>query len=887
MEKKHINKDSLILPYKSKEVSIEDRIRDLLGRMTLEEKVRQLDQYSGSDMITCNDAGCTTGESTKMVINSEGVQNIIGELGAGSIQTRNSNAEINNELQKYALEKTRLGIPFLFSEEALHGLYKPGCSIFPQQITLASTWEPNLAEQVGHAIAAETRSFGMHEVFAPVIDLGRDPRWGRIEEGYGEDTYLSSRMAAAMVKGMQGNDVSQPDRVVSEPKHFSGYGVPTGGLNCAPAVIGMHEHYAYYLPVFEAAFVEGGAMNTMCSYSSIDGVPCASDHRLLTGVLRGQWNMQGFVRSDMCAISMLHAGHDVAESEQEAIRLALEAGVDMQLYDFSHELYQGSIIQMVKDGVISEETVDRAVSRVLRVKFMLGLFDNPYTDTSLSKKVVRSEKHQQLALEVARKAVCLLKNKGELLPLKKDIGSIAVIGPSADEPRLGDYCVPPEGFKAITLLDGIKMMASPDTEIRYAKGCNILESEMMSVPGHWLKNDEGGQGLKGEYFNNDKLEGKPVLIRVDPHINFNWIFSKPSESVDANLFSVRWTGKLVPDNSFKGYLGTSSMDSMRLWVDGKLLTDGWGREKDATQMVPFQFETGREYELIIEYRNDARGARVMLGWSYGNEDINEAVNAAAKSDVAIVALGDSGETSGENFDRADLNLPGRQLELLKAVFATGTPVILVLLNGRPMSITWEAEHIPAILEAWFPGEKGGQAIAEALFGDVNPAGRLPISFPKSVGQLPVHYSRKPAGGLKYIEMDKQPLFPFGFGLSYTRFEYGNLQVTPDKILKDEDVTVTFDVTNVGTCAGEEVAQLYLRDCYSSVVMPFKQLKSFKRIYLKSGEKMTLSFKLGPKELKMLNAGFQWVVEPGQFNIMVGPDSENIKLNTSFEVVKKF
>lgn len=879
------NKNVLNIPvYKDSNFSIEERIEDLLKRMTIEEKVRQIDQYSGSEITTFIDSNNDTGKQGKMIIEWDKVKNVIGELGVGSIQNRNSNAEINNALQRYALENTRLGIPVLFSEEALHGLFKPGCTIFPQQIALASTWEPELAEQVGHCIAAETRSFGMHEVFAPVIDLGRDPRWGRIEEGYGEDTYLSSRMAVAMVKGMQGDDVSQPDRVVSEPKHFSGYGVPTGGLNCAPAAIGMHEHYAYYLPVFEAAFSEGGALNTMCSYSSIDGVPCASDHHLLTDVLRGQWNMKGFVRSDMCAISMLHTGHDVADSEREAIRMALEAGVDMQLYDFSHELYQESIINMVKDGVLNEETVDRAVSRVLRIKFMLGLFDKPYTDTELSNKVVRCEKHQQLALEVARKAVCLLKNSGGLLPLKKDIKSIAVIGPSADEPRLGDYCVSPQGFKAVTLLDGIKKMVSPNTEVHYAKGCDILDSELMAVPGHWLKNDEGKQGLKGEYFNNDKPEGKPVLTRVDQQINFNWIFTKPSDSVDANLFSVRWTGKLVPDRDFNGYLGTSSMDSIRLWVDGILLTDSWGKGKNTTQMVPFCFEAGRAYELLIEYRNDARGARVVLGWSYGSKDINEAVHSAAKADVAIVALGDSDETSGENFDRADLNLPGRQLELLKAVFSTGTPVVLVLLNGRPLSITWEAEHIPAIVEAWFPGEKGGQAIAEALFGDVNPAGRLPISFPKHVGQLPVHYSRKPAGGLKYIEMDRQPLFPFGYGLSYTHFAYDNLQVSSGEINKDEKVNVTFDVTNDGTCAGEEVAQLYVRDCYSSVVRPFKELKGFKRIYLEPGEKKTLSFTLGPKELQILNQHFQWVVEPGQFNIMVGPDSENIKLIASFEVI---
>ena len=871
--------------YKDSSLSIDERIKDLIQRMTIEEKVRQLDQYGNDEIVTKKSTGSNENDEVKMIIQWDKVEEVIGKLGVGSIQNRNSDAEINNALQKYALERTRLGIPILFGEEALHGLFRPGCVIFPQQIALASTWDPKLAEQVGHSIAAETRSFGMHEVWAPVIDLARDPRWGRVEETYGEDTYLSSRFAVAMVKGMQGNDVSQPDRVISEPKHFSAYGVPTGGINCAPATIGSHEHHAYYLPVFEAAFTEGGAFNTMCSYSSVDGVPCSADYHLLTEVLRKQWKMPGFVRSDMCCISMLHVGHNVADTNEEAIRQALEAGVDMQLFDFSHEFYQNSIIKMVGEGTINEDIVDSAVSRVLRVKFMLGLFDNPYTDIGLSEKVVRCEKHQNIALEVARKSMCLLKNERNTLPLKEDIGTIAVIGPSAAELRLGDYCVAPEGFEAITLLDGIRKSVSCSTKVHYSKGCGIMESDMMVVPKCWLKNEDGSQGIKGQYFNNDKMTGVPVLTRVDDQVNFNWIYTKPSEVVDANLFSVRWTGKLIPDKSFMGYLGTSSNDSMRLWVNSSLMIDGWGEERDATQMKPFQFEKGKEYDIIIEYCKDARGVRVMLGWSYGNDDIEEAVKVAANADVAIVALGDSEETSGENLDRADLNLPGRQLELLKAVFATGTPVILVLQNGRPLSITWEAEHIPAILEAWFPGEKGGKAIAEVLFGTINPAGRLPISFPKSVGQLPVYYSRKPAGGRSYIEMDKQPLYPFGYGLSYTKFDYDNLKISTDKIKSNEKVTITFDVTNIGQRAGEEVAQLYVCDCYSSVVKPAKELKGFKRICIKTGEKITLSFILGPDELRTLNTKFQWVVEPGQFNVMVGPNCEDIKLTGTFDVIR--
>lgn len=857
--------------YKNPNLPIEERIEDLLNQMTLEEKLRQIDQYSGSDILTKD-----------MKIVWDNVKEVINTKGIGSLQNRNSNAVINNELQRYAIENTRLGIPILFSEEALHGLHKPGCTIYPQQITLASSWSPELAEKVGHGIARETRSFGMHEVWCPVIDLVRDPRWGRVEETYGEDTYLSSRLAASMVKGLQGNDVSQPDRVVSEPKHFAGYGVPTGGLNCAPAIIGRHELFAYYLPVFEAAFVEGGAFNTMCSYSSIDGIPCVSDHELMTEVLRDQWKIPGFVRSDMCAISMLNEGHNTASTKEDAIRQALEAGVDMQLYDYSHDIYQNSIMNMINNGTISLEVLDTAVSRVLRVKFLLGLFENPYTDDTLSHKVVRCDEHQAMALEVARKGICLLKNEGELLPLRKNLKSIAVIGPSAAEARLGDYCVEPEGFKAISILDGIKDMVSPDTEIHYAKGCSILDSDIMVIPSKWLRTSTGERGLNGEYFNNANMSGTPVFTTVDSEINFNWIYSKPSENVDANLFSVKWTGKLVPDKDITGYIGTSSMDSMRLWIDGELIIDGWGFDKDATAMKSFSFVANKEYNLLIEYCKDERGVRVIFGWSYGNDDIKKAIEAASKAEVAIVALGDSEETSGENLDRADLKLPGRQLELVKAIYNTGTPIILVLQNGRPLSITWESEHIPAIVEAWFPGEKGGKAIAEILFGDVNPSGKLPISFPKSVGQLPVYYSRKIAGGLRYVEMDRKALYPFGYGLSYTKFKYSNLQITQDEA-KDSYATVQFDVTNIGERAGEEIAQLYIRDCFTSVVKQYMELKGFNRIHLNPGETKTLIFELGHDELKLLNLKYEWVVEAGDFEVMVGPDSENIKLTGGFNV----
>jgi beta-glucosidase len=745
--------------YKNVNISIEDRIKDLIYKMTIKEKVRQLDQYMGTTFID------KTHPMQFTVMNKEGkilwdkIYKEIGIDGVGCIHDLYGTAEINNKLQKYCIENTRLGIPVLFSEEALHGLLRPGCTVFPHAIAQASTWNENIAFNIGRGIAAETRSFGICETFGPVLDLAREPRWGRMEENYGEDTYLASRMGAAMVKGLQGEDISAENSIIAEPKHFAVHGIPEGGLNMAHCSIGKHEMLSYYLPVFEAAFVEGGAINAMCSYNAIDGQPCSSHYELLTEILRNQWKMPGFVRSDLGAISRLYDKHKTASSKADAIKQALEGGTDMQYYDFSHELYQDSIIEMVEQGKISIETINTAVSRVLRVKFMLGLFERPYIDEKLSREVVRSYKHLEAALKSGREAICLLKNKENILPLKKDIASIAVIGPSADEARLGDYTPYIEGFNPITILEGIKDIASKDTIIKYSKGVEI-----------------------------------------------------------------------------------------------------------------------------IEYCKDNNETEVTLGWNFGSEGIEEAVKLAMEADVAIVALGDSEKTCGEGIDRCELGLPGRQLELLKAVHATGTPVILVLQNGRAMTLGWESENINAIIEAWYPGEAGGKAIAEVIFGDYNPAGRLPVSFPKSLGQLPVYYSRRRGGSDTYIEENNKPLFAFGHGLSYTTFSYENLKVTPENITPSENVTVTFDITNTGAVEGDEVVQLYISDLFSSMVRPEKELKRFKRIHLKPDEKFNITFVLTSKDLQLLNKDFKWVVETGVFKIIIGSSSDKEELTAEFNVI---
>ncbi|MBO5037031.1 MAG: glycoside hydrolase family 3 C-terminal domain-containing protein [Clostridia bacterium] len=858
--------------YKDKSLPVEERIADLLSKMTLEEKARQLDQYSASD-ITYEDP-----ETGKLIANYEKL-GIMGDNPYGVVQLRNSNAKAYNDIQRYAIENTRLGIPILCCEESLHGYCKEGATVFPQQSALGSTFEPELGEAMGEVMAREARACGVQELWAPVCDLAREPRWGRTEENYGEDTYHSSRFAYHIVRGLQGDDISRPDKVASELKHYTGYGEPTGGLNCSPAAIGKHEMYEYCQPVFEAAVKDAGAYNVMCSYSSIDGQPVPSDRELLTEVLREQWKMRGFVRSDMCAISMLNCDHNVAETKQEAIRMALEAGTEVQLYDFPHDLYQTAIIDHINNGTMSMETLDLAVSRVLRVKYDLGLFDNPYIDETLEEKVFHCEEHQKLSYEIAKKSITLLKNKDNILPLKKDLKKIAVVGPLGNILNFGNYSISDKNYDKITILSCIKDVVSDETEVVYEKGCDFKELTMNRIPNEWYVK------LTGEYYNNPEGPiGEPVLIREDKAIDFSFIATKTADCVDAK-FSARWTGIIESPIEADAFIGFKCQDSIKLWIDDKLIIDAWD-DKKGDSLVPFKFEK-KHYNIKIEYRNDERGVAVVLGWQHKPADINKAIEIVKNADIAIAALGDFHEiTSGENLDRCDLNLPGKQLDFLKAIHATGTPVILVLEGGRPMTITWENENIPAIIQAFPGGEFGARAIVDALFGDVNPGGKLPMSFPKTLGQIPVHYSRKPAGGKRYVEgIDRNPLFPFGYGLSYTTFEYSDLQLSKDEIKTDETLKVSFNITNTGDVDGEEVAQVYIRDYFASVVKPGMELKGFQRVALKAGETKRIEIELGELAFRTLNPKYQWVVEPGQMRVMVGSSSVDLPLQSDFMIVK--
>ena len=562
--------------------------------------------------------------------------------------------------------------------------------------------------------------------------------------------------------------------------------------------------------------------------------------------------------------------------------MGLEAGVDLQLYDYPHEEWQEGLKELVLSGRLDREVIRRACGRVLKVKFLLGLFDHPYLDESRAKTFVRSEPHLRLSREIARESIVLLKNSRGLLPLSKKTGKIAVLGPSAASAMLGDYTAGGRG--GVSVLEGIRSLASPETEVLYDAGCHFLGDTVMPFPEGTLRDENGEPGLTGRYYRGCLPEGEPVLVRRDPAIDFQWLMN--GAPIEAESYSAVWTGTLTPDADLDGGIGFRTEDSMRLYVDGELILDGWGEENRAGRVVPFRFEAGRDYALRIEYVNDCLGARVCFGYVREMEDFAPAVHLAAEADVAVVCLGDNQDTCGENLDRASLDLPGNQLAFLQAVHTTGTPVVLVLQTGRPVTAVWEREQIPAILEAWFPGEEGGMAIAETLFGENAPSGRLPISFPRTVGQIPCHYSRRPGGGKRYVETDWTPLWPFGFGLSYTTFAYDALEISPEIIAPGEPVIATFTVTNTGERPGTAVPQLYLRDLVASTVKPVRTLAAFTKVPLEPGETKKVALTIAPREMRTLDRQFRWHVEPGAFRVWLAENAENLIMSKDFHVEEK-
>jgi beta-glucosidase len=849
--------------YLNPKLSVEERIKDLLSRMTLEEKIAQLQ--------------CEIQEV-------EG-KNIIQDKGIGGVgcilrpNVANEAAEKANRIQRLAAEKTRLKIPIIIHDEALHGIIARQATSFPQAIGLAATWNTELMEKVAVAIGKETRSRGIHQVLSPVVNIARDVRWGRVEETYGEDPYLTARMGVSFCKGIEGQGV------ITTPKHYAA-NVGDGGRDSNVIHFSERLLREIYFPAFKACFEEAGAGSVMAAYNSINGIPCSADRWLLTDVLRKEWGFKGFVVSDYGSVSGIWNMHHTAATKKEAAKQALEAGLDVELP--SVNIYGEPLLQAAKEGFVSEKTIDESVSRVLRAKFRLGLFENPYVVPADAAKVNDSQEHRGLALQSARESIVLLKNKDNLLPLAKNIKAIAVIGPNADVVRLGGYSG--YGMKVVSVLDGIKNKVAPTTHVYHAKGCDLEWAALPPVPPENLRPEgekEGGQGLKAEYFNNVNLSGEPALIRIDKQVNFEWGGGSPDPIINADQFSIRWTGKLVPSASNVYQLSITTDDGVRLYVDGKLLVDNWHDRSATTDYFSLKLEAGHAYDIRIEYYENGGAAAASFGWNLKpkeDDGVQEAVEAAKKSEAAVVV---TGIFEGEGRDRAKLDLPGLQEELIKAVSETGVPTVVVLINGSAVTMSSWIDRMAAIVEAWYPGEEGGNALADVIFGDYNPAGRLPITFPQYVGQCPLYHNPKPTGrGYDYVDLSGKPLFPFGYGLSYTKFEYSNLKITPASIRPGEKVTVSVDVQNVGDRKGDEVVQFYLHDVVSYPARPLKELSGFRRIALEPKEKKTVAFTLSAEQMSFLGITMRSVIEPGTFEVMVGGSSEDIRVKATFDIVSR-
>jgi len=765
--------------YKDPKRAIEERVHDLIGRMTLEEKVGQLSTLLGWEMYIKKGNAIMVSPKFKEAVKSQHIGMLWATLRADpwtkkTLKTGLSSQEAaiaTNALQRYMLDSTRLGIPLLLAEECPHGHMAVGATVFPTAIGQASTWNPALIQEMAQAIALETRATGGHIGYGPILDLAREPRWSRLEETYGEDPVLIAKMGTAMVTGFQGNNLKSGQNIISTLKHFTAYGVPEGGHNGGSVTLGERELRQCYLLPFQQA-VKAGALSIMTAYNSIDGIPCTANSWLLKGILREQWRFNGFTISDLGSISGLVGSHHVAASATEAAAQAIHAGLDADLSGYG---YGPALLKALKEGLVHETILDTAVRRVLYQKFAMGLFENPYVNVHQASEVVRSRAHINLARRVAQQSIILLKNDKNLLPLKKSIKRIAVIGPNAHNiyNQLGDYTAPQSEENIVTVLEGIQAKLGPHAQIDYVKGCAI---------------------------------------------------------------------------------------------------------RDTTEVtIPAAVQAAKKAEVVV----------VVLGGSSAR-DFKTSYQETGAAEVSISEGKISDMESGEGFDRATLNLLGKQLELLKALQATGKPVVLVTIKGRPLNLNWAAKYINAIVDAWYPGQEGGNAIADVLFGDYNPAGRLPVSVPKSIGQLPVYYNYKAPNKHNYVEMDAKPLFPFGYGLSYTTFAYTDLKSELRETADDDlSLRISFNLKNEGQLDGDEVVQLYVKDEISSVVTPILQLKDFQRIHLKAGEEKTVDFTLHADDLKLLNTQMEWMVEKGVFKLMIGSSSDQIQLTTAVMITRNY
>lgn len=826
-----------------------ERAQDLLARMTPEEKFWQLFMIPGDLDDPTHDFS----------------HGIFG-LQVASSDTSTAAARVDavriNVIQRYFVERTRLGIPIIPFEEAVHGLRRPGATMFPQAIALAATWDTALVGRVAAAIARETASRGIRQVLSPVLNLGRDVRWGRVEETYGEDPYLASAMGRAFVGTLERAGV------VTTPKHFVA-NVGEGGRDSYPIDDDERLLTETYYPPFESVIRQAGARSVMTAYNSVDGAPATQNRHLLTEVLKRRWGFPGFVISDAAATGGATVLHMTEPSTAAAAKDAFDAGLDV-VFQTSYEQYH-PYWDAFRSGMVAASVIDSAVARVLRVKFALGLFEHPYVNADSAAFWNGHAAHRALALEAAREAIVLLRNKRGVLPLGDTRHAIAVIGTDAVEARLGDYSGP--GNDPVAILDAIRARVGPE-RVGYAPGPGRVRSEPPTVPAEALR-----PGLTGEYFDNIALEGRPLLVRRDERIDFGWTLSSPGSGLARDWYSVRWSGTLTVPAGGARRIGVVGSDGFRFYLDDSLLIDDWQKRSSGPHLVDVALPAGSAHALRLEFFETTGNAHLRLVWDAGVADdwraqIDSAVRLARRSQVAIIV---AGIVEGEFRDRALLGLPGHQEALIREVAATGTPVVVVIVGGSAVTMPW-LESVDGVLDVWYPGEAGGQAVAEVLFGAVDPGGRLPITFPIAEGQLPLYYDHKPTGrGDDYVDLTGEPLFPFGYGLSYTSFAYSGLAITPATLRAGDSVLVRCRVKNVGGRTGDEVVQLYLHDELASVPRPVLQLAGFQRLRLAPGEEREVTFQLGPEQLRVLDRALHWVVEPGTFRVLIGGSSKDLRL----------
>ncbi|MCB0558975.1 MAG: glycoside hydrolase family 3 C-terminal domain-containing protein [Phaeodactylibacter sp.] len=864
------------LPYQNPALPVEERVDDLLGRMTLEEKFWQLfmipgDLSDGKERYQHGIFGFQVAARGKQ---AEAAGQLLEYGPSGSAGEA---AEGINRIQRYFVEETRLGIPIIAFDEALHGLVRDGATAFPQSIALAATWDTALVGEVARAIARETRSRGIRQILSPVLNIARDVRWGRTEETYGEDPYLTTQTGLAFIRAFERAGV------ITTPKHFVA-NVGDGGRDSYPIHYNERQLEEICFPAFQAAFTQAGARSVMTAYNSLDGTPCTSNEWLLRRKLKEEWGFQGFVISDAGATGGANVLHFTAGDYPESTEDAVEGGLDV-LFQTAFEHYP-LFWEAFQNGMVNQQATDEAVRRVLRAKFELGLFENPYVDSSKAAFWNGHQSHRELARRAAAESMVLLQNSGRVLPLDKSIQKLALIGFDAKAGRLGGYSGP--GNEVVSIYDGIARVIGED-KVAYAEGVLLHDTPYETIAPVYLSTSENGKtvpGLQGAYFDNIKLEGSPKVSRVDEQVQFGWTLFSPHPSLDYDWYSVRWSGQLKAPGTGTYQIGVEGNDGYRLYLDGNLLIDNWKKQSYRTILEDFDFEAGREYNLKLEFFEPEGNARFKLVWDATVDEnwrrqIGEAVEAARESEVAVVV---AGIHEGEFQDRARLGLPGRQEELIRAVAATGKPTAVVLVGGSAITMSAWMNEVDGILLAWYPGENGGNALADILFGKESPAGRLPITFPVHEGQCPLYYNHKPTGrGDDYYNLTGQPLFPFGYGLSYTSFDYSGLTFSKNSIGREETVAVTCSVKNTGQVAGDEVVQLYIRDELASVSRPVKELKGFQRISLEPGGQRSITFELGPEELSMLNKEMQRVVEPGKFRVMIGASSKDIRLRGILEV----